>query len=89
MKELRALWQRMIGTPPDDIQWELWATAHSPETIKYGILATVRKNLSLGKQMTEDHRVRFASKVMLEKDRRDAEHVANREKIAREFGGEQ
>jgi hypothetical protein len=39
--------------------------------------------------MTEDHRVRFASRVMLTLSSQKEEHTANRERLREEFEGVQ
>jgi hypothetical protein len=62
--ELMELWDRILGDPPLIQQFELWACMHSPETMKRGITKTAMKNLQLNGLMSQDHRVRFASKVM-------------------------
>jgi hypothetical protein len=61
---LRDVWKRVLGDPPLIQQFELWACMHSPETMKRGITKTAMKNLQMGGQMSQDHKVRFASKVM-------------------------
>ena len=65
MSELKILWGKLLGTIPGDAQFDFWAAVHSPETIHHGILKTAQKNLSTGSTMTDDHKVRFASRVML------------------------
>jgi hypothetical protein len=65
--ELRDLWTRLIGNPPEPEQFVLWMSQYSSEVIKNGIVKTAIKNLKLhgqGIAMSEDHRRRFASKVM-------------------------
>jgi hypothetical protein len=61
---LMELWDRVLGNPPLIQQFELWACMHSPETMKRGVTKTAMKNLQMGGQMSQDHKVRFASKVM-------------------------
>jgi hypothetical protein len=61
---LMDMWTRVLGDPPLIQQFELWACMHSPETMKRGITKTAMKNLQMGGQMSQDHKVRFASKVM-------------------------
>lgn len=61
---LMNMWTRVLGDPPLIQQFELWACTHSPGTIERGITKTAIKNLRLGGAMSQDHRVRFASKVM-------------------------
>jgi hypothetical protein len=61
---LRNLWQRVLGDSPVLEQFEVWATLHSPGAMKHGIMKTAIKNIQMGGQMSQDHKVRFASKVM-------------------------
>jgi hypothetical protein len=65
MNELKILWGKLLGTIPGDSQFDFWAAMHSPETIHHGILKTAQKNLSIGSTMSDDHKTRFASRVML------------------------
>jgi hypothetical protein len=85
MNELRALWGQFLGTPPSDQQFEFWSTLHSPEVIRRGILKTAQKNLSVGGTMSADHRLRFASKVMIAQTERNRSNAANRETLRREM----
>jgi hypothetical protein len=62
--ELKDLYSRLLGAPPTDDQFELWCTLHTPETVKHGIVKTSQKNLSTGRLMTTEHKLRFASAVM-------------------------
>lgn len=63
--DLKNTWAKLLGTIPSDAQFDFWAAMHSPETIRHGILKACQKNLSTGCAMSDDHKVRFASKVML------------------------
>jgi hypothetical protein len=68
LSDLCTLWKRLLGDPvPADPQFELWAITHTPETIKFGIMKTCRKNLQLGGTMDQDHKIRYSSTVMLRK----------------------
>jgi hypothetical protein len=69
MNELKRMWAKLLGTVPSNSQFEFWAAAHSPETVQHGILKTAQKNLTLGGTMSDDHKIRFASKVMLSSTR--------------------
>jgi hypothetical protein len=62
--ELKALWGRFLGTIPSDAQFDLWVMLHSIETVHRGILKTIQKNLAVNGMMSDDHKIRFASKVM-------------------------
>jgi len=85
--ELKALWGRLLGQIPNEQQFDFWSAMHSPEVIKQGILKTAQKNLSIGGTMCDDHRIRFASRVMNTLSARDEEHAANREKLRQEMEG--
>ena len=84
--ELKGLWERLLGTAPEDAQFEIWTALHSPEVVKNAILKTGAKDLSLGRTMTADYKVRFASKVMLVQSERNAANALNRAKLEAEFG---
>jgi hypothetical protein len=65
MNDLKTMWGKLLGKIPSDAQFDFWTAMHTPETIHHGILRTAQKNLSVGSTMTDDHKVRFASRVML------------------------
>ena len=88
MNELKALWGRLLGQIPSDAQFDFWTAMHSPEVIEHSILKTTQKNLSVNGTMSQDHKVRFASKVMLIQSERNMSHAANREKLRQEFEGQ-
>jgi len=75
--DLISMWERVLGVPPAKEQFELWAMLHSLETIKHGILKTAIKNQKMGGTMSQDHRERFASKVMSTRTN-DPQKVAGR-----------
>lgn len=87
MCQLRNLWTTMLGTPPADEQFTVWAALHSPDVVRQGILKTAAKDLSLGKTMTLDYKIRFASKVMLTQTERNTTNAANRQRLQEEFDG--
>jgi hypothetical protein len=82
---LKALWTSVLGNPPVDEQFNLWLALHTVEVIRQAIIKTAAKNLSQGKTMDGDYKVRFASKVMLVATERNAEHAANRACLAAEM----
>jgi hypothetical protein len=65
MRELIELWTKVIGTPPSEQQFVIWLESHPAEVVRRGILKAATKNLQMGGTMSQDHAVRFASKVML------------------------
>src|ERR1700730_8326438 len=67
LTELIDLWTRTIGNPPSVQQFEIWMATHTPDVIKIGIIKTATKNAMMGGLMSVEHRVKFASKVMLMK----------------------
>jgi len=85
LTELIKLWERLIGTAPSQQQFEIWMAQFDFEITKQGILKTAMKNMSLDGLMTAEHRVRFASKCMIVRAQRDAEHAANRAAVAKEM----
>ncbi len=87
MTDPKTLWRQLLGDPPSDEQWTVWATLHTPEVITQAIAKTAGKNLSLGKTMSLNYKTAFASKVMLVASQRNAEHAANRERLRQEMEG--
>jgi hypothetical protein len=61
---LKQVWSQFLGTPPSDLQCDLWLALHSESIVRHGILKTAEKNMAMGGTMTADHKLRFASKVM-------------------------
>ena len=62
--ELRTLWDKLLGSPPDLVQFEVWGLAHSFAVVQHGIVKTAEKNMALHRQMSDDHRLRYCSSVM-------------------------
>lgn len=89
MRELKELWEKMLGKPPADDQFTVWMAMHTLDVVRQAILKTAAKNLSLGRTMSPDYKIRFASKVMLTQTERSTVHAANREKLQQEFGAAQ
>jgi hypothetical protein len=85
MRELITLWERVLGTPPSDQQFVIWSESHTADIVRQAILKTATKNQTMGGTMTEDHKVRFASKVMLTLSAQKTEHAANRERLRQEM----
>ncbi len=88
MRQLVQLWKTMLGTPPADEQFAVWAALHTPEVVRKAILTTAAKDLSLGKTMTLDYKTRFASKVMLVQSERNTSNALNRQRLGQEFEGQ-
>lgn len=85
--DLIDLWTRVLSDPPSEEQFALWTALHTPEVVRQAILKTAAKDLSLGRTMTLDYKVRFASKVMLTQTERNADHAGNRARLREEFSG--
>jgi hypothetical protein len=85
MRELKDLWTTMLRTPPADEQFTVWAALHTPKVVHHG---TAAKDLSLGKTMTLDYKIRFASKVMLVQTERNTSNALNRQRLSEEFEGQ-
>jgi len=85
MNELIELWKKLLGDAPSEEQFDFWARLHTPEVVRQAILKTMGKNLSLGKKMDLDYKVRFTSKVALTMTERNAEHTANKVRLREEF----
>ena len=88
MHQLKELWTVMLGTPPADEQFTVWAALHTPEVVRKAILTTAAKDLSLGKTMSLDYKIRFASKVMLVQTERNTSNALNRQRLSEEFEGQ-
>jgi hypothetical protein len=86
MHQLIELWTTMLGTPLADEQFTLWSALHAEEIVRLAILKTAAKDLSLGKTMSPDYKIRFASKVMITQTERNAANAANRVRLCEEFG---
>jgi hypothetical protein len=83
---LKALWEKTLGVSPTDEQFYLWTNLHTLEVVRQAILKTAGKNLQMGKTMTEEHKVRFASKVMLTITSQNTVNARNRGALRQEFG---
>lgn len=64
MHELIELWRRTLGNPPAEQLFALWTESHPADIVRTAIIKTAAKNLSASSPMSQDHRIRFASKVM-------------------------
>ncbi len=63
------LWGELLpGFCPSREQSKLWILRHGFETLAYAIAETASKRLRQG-HMTPDHAVRFASRVMVDRDK--------------------
>ena len=64
LSDYKSLWSTFLGTPPSDQQFKLWMALHNEAAVRHGILKTAQKNIVLDGTMSDDHKIRFASKVM-------------------------
>ena len=85
MHQLTSLWERTLGTLPAEQQFVIWSESHAANIVRQAILKTATKNQTMGGTMSQDHKIRFASKVMLTLSAQREEHAANREKLHQEF----
>jgi hypothetical protein len=83
--ELRELWIRLLGTPPSDAQFFVWVKWHTLPVVHRAILKTAGKDLSLGKTMSRDHKIRFASKVMISATERNLINAENQKRLSAEM----
>ena len=88
MRELINLWGRTLGPSPAEQQFVIWSESHAATIVRQAILKTATKNQTMGGTMSEDHKIRFASKVMLTLSAQREEHAANRERLRQEFEGQ-
>jgi len=89
MHQLISLWERTLGTPPSEQQFVIWSESHAANIVRQSILKTATRNQTAGGTMSDDHKIRFASKVMITLSGQREEHAANREKLRQEFEGVQ
>lgn len=83
------LWAKTLGKPtPSEQQFVIWMESHPSDVVRYGILRTATKNQMMGGSMSQDHRIRFASKVMLTLSALRQENATNHEKLRQEFEGQ-
>ena len=82
--QLLHLWKSTIGNLPSQEQFAIWGSLHSAEVIRKAILKTAMKNQAMSGQMTQDHRLRFASKVMTTLTETYPENAKNRERLQQE-----
>jgi hypothetical protein len=87
LAKCKDLWENALGEPPAREQFIIWAELHSAVIIRQAILKTAMKNQNLKGAMDSDHRLRYASKVMLTLTAQKEEHAENREKLRQEFDG--
>jgi hypothetical protein len=82
MRELIELWAKVLGTPPSDQQFVIWLESHDADVVRRGILKAATKHLQMGGTMSQDHAIRFASKVMLTTEA-SREYVAHQDELRR------
>jgi hypothetical protein len=87
MRELINLWERTLGTPPSEQQFVIWSESHAADIVRQAILKTATKNQTMGGTMDLDHKVRFASKVMITATTTRQANAENRERLNREMEG--
>ena len=87
MDELITLWERTLGNPPSEQQFVIWTESHDAGVVRQAILKTATKNQTMGGLMSTDHKIRFASKVMLTWSAQRKENAANKVRLSEEFGG--
>ncbi len=85
---LKTLWESTLGEAPAREQFAIWAALHSPDVIRQAILKAAMRNQTMNGGMTQDHRLRYASKVMQTLTAQAADHAANRERLRQEFEGQ-
>ncbi len=85
MRQLINLWERTLGTPPSEQQFVIWSESHTPDIVRQAILKTATKSQIMAGTMSDSHKVRFASKVMITLSAQREDHAANREKLGQEF----
>ncbi len=87
MRELITLWERILGTSPSEKQFVIWTESHTADVVRHGILRAAAKNQQMGGTMSQDYKIRFASKVMLTATNQREQNAANKERLREEFEG--
>ena len=83
------LWTKVLGTPtPSDQQFLIWVESHDLKIVRQAILKTAMKNQSMNGSMCQDHRIRFACKVMLTASALRQENAEKHERVRQEFEGQ-
>src|SRR5689334_17670347 len=85
MRQLITLWERTLGIPPSEQQFVIWTESHSIDIVRKAILKAATKNQTMNGTMSLDHKVRFASKVMLTLSAQRQEHMENQKKLREEY----
>jgi hypothetical protein len=69
---LEALWRELIPSfCPSSEQFKLWLIRFGFETASYGVTETAAKRLRMGTTMSADHMLRFASRVMIDRAKKE------------------
>jgi hypothetical protein len=87
MRELIDLWKKLLGEPPREQQFLIWGELYPVEIIRKGVLKTAIKNQNLGGTMTQDHRLRFANRVMQSAAKDVEVNAVNRARLCEELDG--
>jgi hypothetical protein len=83
------LWAKTLGTPtPSEQQFIIWMESHPSDVVRYGILRAATKNQTMNGGMCQDHKIRFASKVMLTASALRKENAEKHERVRQEFEGQ-
>jgi hypothetical protein len=85
MLELITLWEKTLGTPPNEQQFAIWTELHTQVIVRRAILKTAIKNQQLNGAMSSDHKFRFASRVMMTLSEQAIKNAASRERLRQEF----
>jgi hypothetical protein len=81
------LWRKLLGDSPTEPQFLIWGELYPVEIIRKGVLKTAIKNQNLGGTMTQDHRIRFANRVMQSAAKDVEDNAVNRQRLSQEFDG--
>jgi len=87
MHELIELWKKLLGEPPTEQQFLIWGELYPVGIIRKGVLKTAIKNQNLGGTMTQDHRIRFANRVMQSAAKDVEVNAANRARLCDDLEG--
>jgi len=85
LTQLIQLWKSTMGNPPSPEQFAIWGALHSPEVIRKAIVKTAVRSQTMNGRMEQDHRLRFASKVMMSLTEQYSQNAQNQDRLRQEF----
>ena len=80
LKELKEVWSKVLGDDcPDDTQFEIWCGLRPAEVVAWAICKTAARNRAKSEPMSQDHRIRYVSSVLIHYDNRPLKQDAKQD----------